>query len=1198
MSKIMRESSRLIQNNNNEELDLERQGTQKIRTASSSSHTSVAGVNAPRLDIQLPNSKLQLWGESSNENNGSFEQIQTAEYTSGIPDSFVSSSVLSQTGALLNISSANGLSVFAKVKQDYVAQGPDELNLEEEDIVRIFPASASGALQSLSGVGGANTFLARRVGMSIGAINGLVGWFATANVRILTEEEAAVEGLNSSDSISDLHQANLGLSRQASVVSKSDGTDFIEASSRANMLASESTDRSSIHANQGPNLGPLTSSSQQQTRNWYNKYRAMPRYEKKSFSSSFALTSSDSQDATPHPIGSIRERSLSNAALLNAASIQDGSEGHVPGHRSEKSWWSGSSRPAVSAPSAPIVTNVSGKVAILGAPAGQRQLWVDFVGGAEAVETLGLSKKEIKRQEVIYEIITTESDYIDDLDIICEAYIKQLKKNKLIRSKDMAIIFSNIEQLLPVNMELLKSLVKRQETNKVIEYVGDAFIRVSDYLKMYTMYCSNHPYALIKLQSVRQNKSVAKFLDQCAQQPECRNLNLANFLLKPVQRVCKYPLFLRELIKATEPDHVDSENLVKALLKIETVVTIINEGARQTENVHKMLELQSKFVTRVNIVAPSRVMVKNGPVDVRNTQNEVKRREVYLFNDMLVIAKAVGDAFKLIHMIPFDMIFVNSHHDSSEIEFQIEIVHVGNSRCCLIFDNPTSTETWINAIRGAVNEWVFQKNRMNGGTGPVKENLSIANKVEDDVEFEADGGVFRNQEFTSSGMPTCESNLSIDQPTLDKSAKTPPVVHRTWTSETLTQPEDSFALSSASILTTTQLNTGESTITLATSGGPRRAPPPIPGHKTSSITDGSALHDLDNAKPPIIKPSPIALQQQKVKLFKSFSNSKNGLSNNPHHATQPEDLPKQRAKNMIVQDKSEVVLESVGAAHIRSATADPIPTSLEKSQQRHGLGQKEVIIHEHESSADIQTTGHTNSSQPRVRSATDQPFKSDGSTGFMEKRDFENKVTSNPTGSALAMTNQASATDVKMGSTMTFAASGSPHISNSTGIRGHYATPSTDASSSNMNRNNTAINKPVKHAKILDVTRGPGSGVKSFIYTIQITYVGLPTDQVKIVPHSFDSFFDLHLQLVGHFPEAAGITTGAEIIRASSSTGGVVSGSKPDAPRILPQLPGQMMFVSEAVATGRIPQLQNYLDVLLSLPPKISRSPVVLKFFR
>jgi hypothetical protein len=101
----------------------------------------------------------------------------------------------------------------------------------------------------------------------------------------------------------------------------------------------------------------------------------------------------------------------------------------------------------------------------------------------------------------------------------------------------------------------------------------------------------------MKLQTVRQTKSVAKFLDACAKSPECRNLNLANFLLKPVQRICKYPLLLREVIKYTEEGHVDSENLVKALFKIETVVTIVNEGARQAEGVHKMLELQNRFTT-------------------------------------------------------------------------------------------------------------------------------------------------------------------------------------------------------------------------------------------------------------------------------------------------------------------------------------------------------------------------------------------------------------------------------------------------------------------------------------------------------------------------------------------------------------------------------------------------------------------------
>ena len=145
----------------------------------------------------------------------------------------------------------------------------------------------------------------------------------------------------------------------------------------------------------------------------------------------------------------------------------------------------------------------------------------------------------------------------------------------------------------------------------------------SDYLKMYTMYCSNQPYAILKLQAVRQSKPFARFMYQCAALPECRNLNLANFLydliiefygynrliyffyrLKPVQRICKYPLLLREVIKSTESDHPDSENLVKALLKIETVVAMVNEGARQADSVHKMIELQNKF-TQVGMISIS-----------------------------------------------------------------------------------------------------------------------------------------------------------------------------------------------------------------------------------------------------------------------------------------------------------------------------------------------------------------------------------------------------------------------------------------------------------------------------------------------------------------------------------------------------------------------------------------------------------------
>jgi hypothetical protein len=56
---------------------------------------------------------------------------------------------------------------------------------------------------------------------------------------------------------------------------------------------------------------------------------------------------------------------------------------------------------------------------VLRAP-GQRLSWAQFMGGAEEVASLHLSKQELKRQEVIYEFITTESDYIRDLEIILE----------------------------------------------------------------------------------------------------------------------------------------------------------------------------------------------------------------------------------------------------------------------------------------------------------------------------------------------------------------------------------------------------------------------------------------------------------------------------------------------------------------------------------------------------------------------------------------------------------------------------------------------------------------------------------------------------------------------------------------------------------------------------------------------------------
>ena len=50
--------------------------------------------------------------------------------------------------------------------------------------------------------------------------------------------------------------------------------------------------------------------------------------------------------------------------------------------------------------------------------------------------------------------------------------------------------------------ELLRCLETRRAENPVIELVGDIFVRLADYFKMYNMYCSNQPYSLVKFQNI------------------------------------------------------------------------------------------------------------------------------------------------------------------------------------------------------------------------------------------------------------------------------------------------------------------------------------------------------------------------------------------------------------------------------------------------------------------------------------------------------------------------------------------------------------------------------------------------------------------------------------------------------------------------------------------------------------------------
>ncbi|KNE63173.1 hypothetical protein AMAG_08327 [Allomyces macrogynus ATCC 38327] len=233
-------------------------------------------------------------------------------------------------------------------------------------------------------------------------------------------------------------------------------------------------------------------------------------------------------------------------------------------------------------------------------PAWFAQRWCVLDGpdrADEAVDVAHLSPSEVHRQKIIYEVIVTEMDYVLDLRLMKRAYMTPLVERGLVTPKELVVLFANLEQLLPIHEELLDLLSKERVKQRcVIANFGTLFSILPQYFKCYSIYGNNYPEALAFLDTLTSTRpAVAKFLAKTASRPACGGMNLASFLLKPIQRLCKYPIMIKEILRYTSADHADHALLEKSLESMERIVDRVNESRRHAEQQRRLVDMLARL---------------------------------------------------------------------------------------------------------------------------------------------------------------------------------------------------------------------------------------------------------------------------------------------------------------------------------------------------------------------------------------------------------------------------------------------------------------------------------------------------------------------------------------------------------------------------------------------------------------------------
>ncbi|XP_052004910.1 guanine nucleotide exchange factor DBS-like isoform X1 [Xyrauchen texanus] len=182
----------------------------------------------------------------------------------------------------------------------------------------------------------------------------------------------------------------------------------------------------------------------------------------------------------------------------------------------------------------------------------------------------------VLRRHVMNELLETERAYVEELMCVLQGYAAEMDNPSMAPlipaalQKKKDVLFGNMQEIYNFHQRVF--LKELENYTDCPELVGRCFLDWMGELQIYEKYCHNKP----RSESLWRQCSDCAFFQECQKKLE-HKLGLDSYLLKPVQRITKYQLLLKEMIKYSKGCE-GSVELQAALSSILGILKAVNDS--------------------------------------------------------------------------------------------------------------------------------------------------------------------------------------------------------------------------------------------------------------------------------------------------------------------------------------------------------------------------------------------------------------------------------------------------------------------------------------------------------------------------------------------------------------------------------------------------------------------------------------------